>query len=75
MSVCMKLRICLLIHYKYVTMHYVFGLLSPLVLAICLEFALFLVMLHSSSNKDVVHFVKMCMLTLVEVLSDFACNL
>ena len=76
LSVCVKLCICLLIHYNYVTMHCVFVLLSPPVLAICLEFALCLVMLklHSRSSKDVVHFVKLCMLTL-EVLLDFACNL
>ena len=57
-------------------MHCVFGLLSPPVLAICLEFALCLVLLklHSRSNMDVVQFVKMCMLTF-EVLSDFECNL
>ena len=57
-------------------MHSVFGLLSPPVLAICLEFALCLVMLklHSRSNKEVVQFVKMCMLTF-ELLSDFASNL
>jgi len=57
-------------------MHCVFGVLSPPVLAICLEFALCLVMLklHSRSNKVVVQFVKMCMLTLEVVLSDFACN-
>ena len=76
MSVCIKLRICLLIHYNYVTIHYVCGLLSPLVLAVYLEFALCVVMLklHSRSNKDVVQFVTTVHADL-EVLLDFACNL
>ena len=73
----MKLCICLLIHYNYVTIHYVFVLLSPPVLAICLEFctvSCVILKLHSRSSKDVVHFVELCMPTL-EVLLDFACNL